>query len=65
MIVPTIDASKLTLTILSYIQHLSTIAKAAQKTLDENTWSLVAAQTKLKARMEEILTSRNNWARIL
>lgn len=51
VMVPAMDAAESTLTILSYTQHLANIATAAQKTSDENAWSLVQLQTKLKARV--------------
>lgn len=53
--VPAIDTVNLTLTILSNIQYLFTMDKAAQKTYNENAWSLVQAQINLKARVDEIV----------
>lgn len=59
VMVPAMNATELTLTILSCAQHVATMTKAAQKTSDENAWSLVTAQTDLKARMEEISNSKD------
>lgn len=39
-IVPVTDAVKITHTILSYVQNVATMAKAAQEALDKNSWSL-------------------------
>lgn len=51
---PDMDAAKLTLTILIYVQHLKTLTKISQKTYDNNAWSLETAQAELKAHNEEI-----------
>lgn len=52
--VPAMNAADLTPTVLSYAKHLANINKTAQKTSDNNFWSLVTAQDDLKASREEV-----------
>lgn len=40
VMMPAMDTNELTLTILSYTQHLTTMAKVAQETFNEKAWSL-------------------------
>lgn len=65
VMVPAMEAAKLTLKILSYSQHLAGVATLAQKTSDKNAYFPVQSQTKLKARMEKIALLRKKLPRRL
>lgn len=54
VMVPAIDTAELMINIFSYTHHLATMAKAVQKTSNENSWSLVQTHTNVKACVDNI-----------